>query len=191
MKYLLSKNKYILSLSMRTITVTSINSWNHDVKIEFEIGNDVKTLFYYKNRAINYFNDVDSFIAKFQTLFMMFGVIEDLKVQDGTIQEVYDIVYDMKLPENIVFIISNNLNFGDKKTGESVDTFDDLVKLIGSWKKTTQYTNRDYYEYPVGLVINFEVLYKNGMNMNPHFMEEIVGDEICPSYNYVYIYSTI
>ena len=140
--------------------VTSTHLWNcktkyytgeappNDVEIRGDdykliIDHDFRT--WYKNGQVL---EMD-FIDEFERIYMMFGIINHLNVENGTFDQAYDLIFNIEIPSNIEFV--------DSKDGQTFNlvrfvTVGDIIRYYG-FLTETNLTTRLYYEYPTALFL--------------------------------------
>ena len=99
------------------------------------------------------------FADEIDRIYRMFGIINCLKIENGTYDEVYDLVFNIEVPRNIKFIndvsrcnefICNNINHNGE-TYATLLNFNNIGDIISYYGDRTE-TNlmvRPYYEYPL------------------------------------------
>lgn len=157
---------YGIHASTRIINVTSTHHWNKNTRLELTMdGNTlVSRKWYFKKQLSVISNDFDGFIGEFHNLFTLFGCLENIKVDNETLDGVYEIIYNLVIPENYKFVEFKycccNMGHCDAiKSYKFKDfkTIGDMISSIGMKKKTKLMTH-DYYEYPDSVLLRMDVV---------------------------------
>lgn len=163
---------------MKTITITSEHEWNNGRKfiITFD-GNKANVSYYENNEKIK----VEQLSKYLMILLQMFGTdLTDLHIEGGNLLEVYNVIYDIEIPNTYIFI-SEQCKYNDECHNEKkhiihyFKTFYDFIKTFGfkpnkselaHYEKigiNCEFDDKKFYEYPDGLYIVIDdLLSSNG-----------------------------
>lgn len=91
-------------------------------------------------------NKIDLFINEFKDIFSLFGCPDNLIISNGTIDEVYQYIYDIKLPENFRYIYEEYCEKCDCLCDKIhiCETLEPILKGIGIHYKKNPFL----FEYP-------------------------------------------
>lgn len=162
---------------MKTITVTSAHHWSLNRKFVITIDEEI-TIHYYENDQRKKVKTLAEYLL---VLFEMFGCIEELHIEGGNYAEVYNAIYDIKVPTHYVFINKGYKHLHEKPEFNTFNSFFDFISKFGikpsdAEKKcynTTRgvdydFGSRPYYSYPDGLLCNIRDI---GVFNGKHFIE--------------------
>ena len=177
---------------MQEIQITSSHTWNTAVKLTLVVEDgEVKARTWYKNGTRKeYTNTVADFIDELSKLWMFFGVIDNIiidderfskKLSDGFLN-VYRLVYQMKLDDRFTFIETRscfcNMGYCGAITGIDtckLNTFGDFVAKYGSEPIRSQISRfglsfpenypDNYLEYPDSVHLCMEPVSSNSISV--------------------------
>lgn len=163
---------------MQTITITSSHHMNSNRKIIITLGDGGKrTVHCYENER----RKVKSLAEYLCILFEFFGCIEDLHIEGGNYAEVYNTLYDIKIPEHYVFINKGYKHLQERPEFIRFRSFYDFMEKFGikpheseiMWYNKTRGVNYDfgtcpYFCYPDGITCHISDI---GVFEGRHFVE--------------------
>lgn len=165
---------------MKTITVTSSHRLGTISKYEIMLGDegDRKAIRYYENDIRKKFHTQAEYLM---CLFEFFGCIEELHIDGGNYAEVYNAIYDYRIPDHYVFINKGYTHLHEPVEFITLWSFFDFMAKFGTKPHDSEirwYTNtrgvdydfgtRQYYCYPDGLTCHMSDI---GVFEGRHFIE--------------------
>lgn len=164
---------------MKVITVTSTHHWSQNRKYVITIGYEGhKTIHCYENDRRKKFHSHAEFLL---SLFEFFGCIEEIHIEGGNYPEVYNAVYDHRIPPYYVFINKGYTHLHEPVEFITLKSFFEFMSKFGlkphdseiKWYINTRgidydFGSRPYYGYPDGLLCH---LIDIGVFEDHHFIE--------------------
>lgn len=151
------------------IVITSTHEWNIGRCIVItDIETELNIKMFQDRRELEFTNDINGFIEKFNFVIEMVGVPECIQITSNAVSEMhikkkaYDIIYNIRVPENIVFITpsgymtQDGFTFKEGSIISTAHTIHDVMKCVfGYYHKIPE---NEIIEYLDGVCVNTKVI---------------------------------
>ncbi|BCS82691.1 hypothetical protein QLL95_gp0202 [Cotonvirus japonicus] len=146
---------------LKIVSVKSSHHFNNGISVDLHINdNCIVDRFWFENGLKLDFKDtVDDFISEFYKLFTLFGIPENLIVENcDDLSELYKLVYNIKIPENIRFLDPGYAD--DVPIVRRLYTLENLFERMGNKISLPCDKNIKIYEFPdsVYLIVDYIIV---------------------------------